>query len=193
MSNLQTEEQLRRLRLKDAGAMAAVVENHASGLYAAAMSLGVGSVDAEDLVQEAFAAFFGAVERFRGESSLRTYLFGILYNKARQRWSAGWREQPTDPVDQVFERRFDGAGTLRRLEGPEELALTAELAALIADCSNGLSQAQRAAFHLKEVERQDTVAICKILGVSETNLGVLLFRARNKLRECLENKWESDR
>jgi RNA polymerase sigma-70 factor (ECF subfamily) len=79
------------------------------------------------------------------------------------------------------------------LKGPEEETLALELSELIRDCSASLSQSQRAAFHLKEVERESTASICNILGVSETHLGVLLFRARNKLRECLEKKWESRR
>ena len=44
------------------------------------------------------------------------------------------------------------------------------------------------AFVLREVEDLSTVEICKILDVTRTNLGVLLYRARNRLRECLESK-----
>ncbi len=47
---------------------------------------------------------------------------------------------------------------------------------------------QRMAFVLREVEDLSTVEICKILDVTRTNLGVLLYRARNRLRECLESK-----
>lgn len=183
--------ELSKLKAGDEAALCAVVEAHAAALYGGALGLGLAPQDAEDLAQETLAAFLAGVRRFQGLSSVRTYLFGILYNKARQKWAAGWREEATDPVDQAFESRFDASGTLRRLDGPEDAALNQELGRLIADCANGLSQAQRAAFHLKEVERAGTEDICKILGVSETNLGVLLFRARNKLRECLEKKWES--
>ena len=44
---------------------------------------------------------------------------------------------------------------------------------------------------LKEVERESSQSICNILDVSATNLRVLLFRARTKLRTCLETKWEA--
>ena len=47
---------------------------------------------------------------------------------------------------------------------------------------------QRMAFVLREVEELDTKEICKILEVTRTNLGVLLHRARTRLRECLEPK-----
>lgn len=50
------------------------------------------------------------------------------------------------------------------------------------------------AFSLRELEDQDTAAICKSLGITETNLWVMLHRARLRLRGCLESNWldESD-
>lgn len=193
MARTSGDDELERLRERDGAALARVINDHAEALYAAARALGASPPDAEDLVQDTLAAFLAGRGRFRGDSSLRTYLFGILYNKARRKWASHWREQATDPVDEVFEGRFDASGVLRRLDGPEEENLAREVSELIGQCAEGLSQAQRAAFHLKEVERESTASICNILGVSETNLGVLLFRARNKLRECLEKKWESAR
>lgn len=186
-----TEAELRSLRARDSKAVTEVIEKHSDALYYGVLGLGLARADAEDLVQDVFAAFFARLEAFEGRSSVRTYLFGILYNKAKQRWRSRWREEAVDPVDAVFESRFDASGVLRRLEGPEQSALDSELASLIAECSAGLSQTQLAAFHLKEVERLSSPEICKTLEVSETNLGVLLFRARNKLRECLEKKWGS--
>lgn len=184
---------LARLKDRCPDSVAALIAEHSGPLYRAALGLGLAPADAEDLLQDTLLAFLEGLERFEGRSSVRTYLFGILYNKARRRWEKVWREQAADPVDAVFESRFDAAGTLRRLDGPEETALNGELAALLADCSAGLTQAQAAAFHLKEVERLPTPEVCKTLEVTETHLGVLLFRARNKLRECLEKKWESSR
>jgi len=181
--------ELRALRSKDKGALASVIEENAGVLYNAALGLGLPPADAEELVQESFTTFLSAVGNFEGRSTVRTFLFGILYNKARKRWEKSWREEPTDPVDQVFESRFDAGGVLRRLQGPEEENLNRETAAIIEECAKGLSQAQRAAFFLKEVDRQETAAICNILDVTRTHLGVLLFRAKNRLRECLEKKW----
>jgi RNA polymerase sigma-70 factor (ECF subfamily) len=44
------------------------------------------------------------------------------------------------------------------------------------------------AFVLREIEGMETADICRILEVSDTNVGVLLYRVRNRLRECLETK-----
>jgi DNA-directed RNA polymerase specialized sigma24 family protein len=59
---------------------------------------------------------------------------------------------------------------------------------LISDCLELLPLNQKMAFNLKEIEEEMTEEICNILSVSATNLGVLLFRARNQLRECIEKK-----
>ena len=58
----------------------------------------------------------------------------------------------------------------------------------LADCLEQLPDRRRLAFVLREVEQLDTLEICKILDMSPNTLGVLLFRARNALRECMEHK-----
>jgi RNA polymerase sigma-70 factor (ECF subfamily) len=59
---------------------------------------------------------------------------------------------------------------------------------MVQDCLETVPRAQRIAFYLREVEEMQTKEICKKMAVSGTNLGVMLFRARNRLRECLEKK-----
>ena len=60
---------------------------------------------------------------------------------------------------------------------------------MIKACAENLSADQRAAFFLKEAEGASSEEVCNVLGVSDTNLRVLLFRARLRLRECLERAW----
>ena len=70
----------------------------------------------------------------------------------------------------------------------KRLMLSKEIGELIRGCMEGLPVNQREAFVLREVEDLDTSEICKILAVSVTNFGVLMHRARARLRECLEAK-----
>ena len=58
----------------------------------------------------------------------------------------------------------------------------------LTECLDLLADRRRLAFTLREVEQLETAEICKILDVSPNTLGVLLFRARNELRECMETK-----
>lgn len=186
------EALLDNLKERKSKAVAQIVEEHTAVLLRGALGRGLPLADAEELVQETFVAFLKAVDRFEGRSSVRTFLFGILYRKAMERGRKVSRELATDPIDQVFEGRFGKANGMwiNPPKGPDENALIKETGALIEECLGGLTEDQRSTFHLKEVDHLSTAEVCNVLDISVTNLRVLLFRARNKLRECLERKWE---
>ena len=180
---------LERLRRRDPDALAEAVRDHARPLMRAARGLGFAEQDAEDLVQDVFKTFIERLDSFEGRSQLRTWLFGILHRKAMERRRASIMDDRMDPIDEVFESRFDAKGNWSRPPADlERLMLSNEIGKLIRGCMDGLSVNQREAFVLREVEGLDTGEICKILDVSVTNFGVLMHRARTRLRECLEAK-----
>ena len=72
--------------------------------------------------------------------------------------------------------------------GIDKALFAREVRGLVRECLETVPRAQRIAFYLREIEEMETAEICKKMGVSATNLGVLLFRARNRLRECLEKR-----
>ncbi len=151
--------------------------------------MGFAEQDAEDLVQDVFTTFLEKLENFEGRSQLRTWLFGILHRKALERRRASIKDDRMDSIDEVFESRFDGNGKWTRPPADlERLLLSKEIGEIIRGCMNGLPVNQREAFVLREIEGLDTGEICKILEVSVTNFGVLMHRARARLRECLEGK-----
>ncbi len=79
----------------------------------------------------------------------------------------------------------------RRVNPPREASFEVEqgdVRAQIEDCLEQVPARQRMAFVLREVQGMNTDEVCSALEVSVSNLGVLLFRARNRLRECLETK-----
>jgi len=167
-----------------------MVNRYTDALLGFAWSLGWKGADAEDLVQDTFIVYFKNHHRFEKRSTLKTYLIGILYKKSLEKRRMVARELPVDPVDQVFEQRFGFGGAWRTMpRGPEDLALMDETMELVQSCVDQLPEAQRLAFHLREVEQGSTEELCNVLDVSPTHLGVLLFRARNKVRECMQKKW----
>ncbi len=120
---------------------------------------------------------------------MRTFLFGILFRKLQEARRGFARERRMDDIDQVFEQRFAADGSWSRPPRPPDLALqNRELRAAIADCLETTPERQRAVFMLREVEGLESAEIRKILGLTTTNLNVMMFRARNRLRECLESK-----
>jgi RNA polymerase sigma-70 factor (ECF subfamily) len=181
---------VKALKERRPGAVEALIEEYASPLLAAACSWGLPRADAEETVQDALVDFLAALDRFEGRSSLRTFLFGVLYNKCLERRRKSAREQATEDIEGAFDARFGAFGIWNCIpRGPEEEAVNDELKSWLENCASGLSVDQRAAFQMKVVEGEETELACKILGVTATHFGVLLFRARNKLRECLEKKW----
>ena len=193
-SPLVNPDHLRQLQAKDAAAIASAVHDYTDALLNAAYGLGFRNTDAEEIVQETYVTFFERVHTFEGRSTVKTYLFGILYYKILEKRRELAKEQATDPIDEVFEKRFGVGGLWRTVpRGPEEEALSKETLAAIQVCVERLAVSHRMAFYLKEVEHQPTEEICNILGVNATHVGVLLFRARNKVRECLEKKWGKQR
>ena len=171
-----------------------LIDRYTDNLMRAAFSLGFPETEAEELVQATFYAYLEGGSRFQKRSQILTYLFGILYNKARETRRLQARHESIDvAVDDAFESHFDheehwNKESMDLMSEVEKKAQTARIAELLKECLDGLSAVMRMAFTLKEVEGMDTKEICLALGLTATNLGVTLFRARNKLRECLTMK-----
>ncbi len=177
------------IRRRDPAALREVVEEYLPQVMRAARGAGLPRDEAEDVTQETFATFLEIASRFEGRSHVRTFLFGILYRKVSERRRALGRERRHDPIDDVMESRFDAAGRWTRPPAAADALLRAdEVRRALADCLAASPENQRLAFHLREVEGLPTAEICKILDVTATNLGVMLYRLRNRTRECLEAK-----
>ncbi len=180
---------LARLRERDPATLAATVQEHARPLYRMARGLGFNEQEAEDLVQDVFAVFLQTLDRFEGRSQVRTWLFGILHHKMRDRRRALQREDANDPIDAEFEACFDGRG--HWIGAPPDLErvfASKEMGAALEECLSSLPLEQREVFLLREVEELDTKEICNSLEITHTHMGVLIHRARLRLRECLKGK-----
>jgi len=187
--DFRSEEFIVRLRDRDPDATEAVVRAFTEHLYRGALGLGFDAVGANELVQNVWTTFFDIVPRFQAKSHVRTFLFGILYNKAKELRREDQRFTSSDPVEEVLETRFDLHGRWAQPPvDPERFLMASETLTLIEKCLESLPLTQRMAFCMKEIDEHGSSDICKILDVTVTNLGVLLYRARNRLRECIEGK-----
>lgn len=190
MSSDATAALLNALQARDAEAWTQIIETYTDPLLGAAWGLGWKGTDAEDLVQDTYLTFLKKPDHFQGRSTLKTYLFGILYKKSLEKRRSHTREFASDPIDAVFESHFGFGGAWRVMpRGPEEETLSQETLEIVVQCAETLVADQRMAFYLREVEHESTETICNILEITPTHLGVLLFRARNRLRECVQKKW----
>ncbi|MBZ0112977.1 MAG: sigma-70 family RNA polymerase sigma factor [Thermoanaerobaculia bacterium] len=182
-------ENVEKLRARDPQVADALVAAYLPQVLRASRGAGLGQEEAEEVTQETFLTFFEAVSRFEGRSKVRTFLFGILYRKISERRRGLARDRRHDSIDSIMESRFSPNGSWSRPPKPADHGLRRrELRVALTECIETAPESQRMAFHLREVEGLSTEEICKILDVSTTNLGVMLYRIRNRARECLESK-----
>jgi len=151
---------------------------------------------AEEIVQATLLAALQAQKSFEGRSSEKSWLFGILKHKILDHFRVlkqrrTYELTPDDDAD-PYDQAFDATGHWVQPPqpwafDPEKAAENSELTEALARCLNGLSDKFRAIFAMKEVEGLDSADICKEFGITPTNLWVILHRARNQLKQCLEH------
>jgi RNA polymerase sigma-70 factor (ECF subfamily) len=153
---------------------------------------------AEDAVQETLLAAIQGASRFAGESSVRTWLVGILKHKIIDGMRKAAREPPLESRDEEdrggdLEAFFaeDGHFAEAPVEwaSPERSLEERRFFEALERCLQALPRKTATAFTLRELMGLETGEICKELGISASNCWVMLYRARLSLRACLERTW----
>ena len=151
---------------------------------------------AEDAVSETLLAALERPQAFEGKSQLKTWLVGILKHKLIDQLRKHSREiSSTTSEDEVDldTMLFAADGHWRTAPqdwgNPEDSLRQVEFFKVLEVCVERLPGLQGRLFMMREWLELDTDEICKQLGISPTNLWVMLHRARLRLRECLQQSW----
>jgi RNA polymerase sigma-70 factor (ECF subfamily) len=193
------EDLLDRLRAGDEQAFVVLVRRHHTPMIRLATSYVPNRAVAEEVVQETWLAVLRGLSGFEGRSLFRTWLFGILINKAR---ACGVRERRTVPVEDpgpaVDSSRFDDEGHWRArpdhwIELAEDREHAAKIAARIRTAVGELPARQAEVVTLRDLEGLDGARVCELLGISEGNQRVLLHRGRSRLRQIIEDEFGRSR
>jgi len=182
-----------RLQAGDEDAFADLVGRYHTPMIRLASAFVPNRAVAEEVVQDTWLGVVRGIERFEGRSSLKTWLFRILVNRAR---TAGVKEHRQIPVDfgpepAVPPERFGPAGgwvdpPAVWVEEAEDRIVARETVARISDCLGDLPEAQRQVVLMRDFEGLASEEVCRVLGISEANQRVLLHRGRSKIRGFLE-------
>lgn len=173
------DELVARVRARDADALARVYDAHHVALRMLARRLVGDDGIAEDLVHDTFVALPDAIRRFRGTSSLRTFVMGIAINRARKYIRAATRRRA------AYERH--AAQPAPPDEPAPDVALARrQLAAALHRALDALPHDQRIAFVLCEIDELTSGAAAAIIGCPEETVRTRLYHARRKLRARLE-------
>ena len=176
----------------------AALEQQRSYLLRYAMLQLRNQTSAEDAVQETLLAAIAGGERFAGQSSVKTWLVGILKHKIIDHLRKQAREPllavgPHEHDEGDLEAMFDNTGHFSEAPqiwaSPEKSFEQKKFFEAFEECMQGLPSRTARAFMLREMHGLETAEICKELGISTSNCWVLLYRARTALRACLEKRW----
>ncbi len=180
---------LSRLRERHEETLAELTREYLPQIYRAARSAGLSVQNAEDAAQNTFVTFMEKLDDFEGRSHVRTWLFGILYRKISEMRRGAQREEKTEDIEEVMENRFKTNGFWAKPpRDTDSSVFDRDIRTHLNECLDGITIDQRLAFIMCEVEEMNSDEICEAMEVSRSNLGVLLYRGRNKLRECLEHR-----
>lgn len=153
---------------------------------------------AEDVVQDALIAVLEQPQRFEGRSSLRTYVTAIMKHKiidalrsaGRERpFDAGDGESDDDAIDALFARDGHVIAMPRDWGDPDATLERHDFFRIMEMCLERLPPNMARMFLMREWLELDTAEICQELGCSPSNAWVMLYRARLRLRECLDLHW----
>ena len=184
---------IERLRAGEAAAFERLVEERSGDIYALLYRLTEDAEEARDLTQETFLQAFRAIAHFRGDSDLRTWLYRIAVNQARNRWR-WWRRRRRDvtvSLDAPAEGGSAETALAARLpdhhaDDPEQLALARERERALTVALRALSRPYREVVVLRDVEGLSYEEVATALEISVGTVKSRLSRGRLELRRRLE-------
>jgi RNA polymerase sigma-70 factor (ECF subfamily) len=192
------------LRRGEEAAFVGLVERYGASLLRLARTFVRDRAVAEEVVQETWLAVLNGIDRFEGRSSLKTWIFQILSNRARTRAVRERRSAPFSALagdgegdePAVDADRFRPAGD--RWAGhwaaapsdwshlPEERLLGRETLDRLYEAIQALPPRQAEVLALRDIEGWEPEEVCAALGITDGNQRILLHRARSKVRAALE-------
>jgi len=172
------------------------LKDHGDYLYRYALSRLHNEDLASDMLQETLLAGWRGFENFAGQSSIRTWLVGILKHKIIDHIRLDIRNRKlaesveNDPTSAYFNENGSWSEAPSAWQdNPEELCQSEQFHAVLESCIGKLPEKQQIVFRMRDITGDDSDTICKSCDMTSTHLHVLLHRARLALRMCLQWNW----
>lgn len=169
-----------------------IIKNYTSLLFNRASYLLSNTEDAEDLVQEVFIVAYNSFETFAENSSIKTWLFGILNHKVADYYRKKYKNNTSISLDHYF----DEEGSWKKDQilkdwNDDEVSLLndAEFKLIFDKCIDKLPDKWKIPFKLYYLEGKKTEFVSQELAITATNLWKILQRGRLQLKDCLDRNW----
>jgi RNA polymerase sigma-70 factor (ECF subfamily) len=185
------EQFIERLRRGDAAAFEQLVNERSGEIYGLLYRLTENSEEARDLTQETFLRAFQSIGHFRGDADLKTWIYRIAINQARNRWR-WWRRRRRDSTVSIDSTDVDGRPTLvtalraNSSSDPEQATLARERESALRTALGSVRRIYREAVVLRDIEGFSYEGIAATLEISVGTVKSRLSRGRQELRRKLE-------
>ena len=182
---------IERLKRGDAAAFETLVNERSGEIYGLLYRLTENNEEARDLTQETFLRAFQSIQHFRGESDLRTWIYRIAINQARNRWR-WWRRRRRDATVSLDSSAENGGPTLvatlksESVPSPEQDTLAHEREKVLRTALKSLRRVYRETVILRDIEGFAYEEIAATLEISVGTVKSRLARGRQELRRKLE-------
>lgn len=181
---------LQRFSGGDESAFTEIVNRYRAKIFSLTLNLLHNAADAEEITQDTFIRAYRGLERFRGESSLSTWLYRIALNLARNRYWYFFRRRRQNWVSLDRPLNDESQATLADLvaatdQDPAQETVTGEFTALIATCMDRLDQKHREILIMRNVLDLSYEEIARALAINVGTVKSRIARAREYLRSLL--------
>ena len=181
---------VQRFNAGDDAAFVQIMERYRAKIFTVTLGLLRNHADAEEITQDTFIRAHRGLARFRGDSSLATWLYRIAVNLARNRYWYFFRRRRQDSLSLDCALSEDNTGTFSDLvadvsQDPAQEAATGELTELINACMEKLDARHREILTLRNILNRSYEEIAQALGINVGTVKSRIARARENLRALL--------
>lgn len=186
-----------KLKAHEPQALAQFVQTYTPILYRYASWFMANKKEVEDLVQETLMAALDGMDRFKEKSGLKTWLIQIFHHKAYKLFAHQRKEPSFDANALETTQHFDAKGMWKEgvpewKTNPENFVLEKEMHEIMRKAIDELPSPYREIIVLRDIEGLSSEEVCNVFGISETNMRVILHRARLRLKAKVDNFMNRD-
>ena len=188
---IQDGQFIERLKRGESAAFETLVSERSGEIYGLLYRMTENAEEARDLTQETFLRAFQSIRSFRGDSDLRTWIYRIAINQARNRWR-WWRRRRRDSTVSIDSTDENGKPALvatlkaENVQSPEQDTLAHERERILRNALKGLRRVYRETVILRDIEGFAYEEIAVALDISVGTVKSRLARGRQELRSKLE-------
>ncbi len=189
---MNEKEIIKALQAGNQSEFSLLIDLYQDKVYSCALGMLQQSQDAEDVAQEVFIEVYRSILNFRGESALGTWIYRITVNKALEFIKKKQRKKRFGFLVPLFGEKEEPMVEIPDFYHPGIALEQKELSATLFKAINALPERQKTTFLLHKTEQLSYQEISDILEISLSSVESLIFRAKKKLQELLQDYYDKE-